>query len=214
MRHRGASSSIAAHYDRLAKHYDRRWQAYIKQTLECALEPLSLTRATRLLDVGCGTGEFERMAIGRFPQLRITGIDVAPQMIAVAREKLADVPQVSFQVAQAEDLPFGQEEFDIVVCASMLHHVREPRQVLQECVRVLRPGGQLALVDWCRDFWHCHLMHRWLQLVDRTYVRMYRLCELQVLVEAQGLSVDTGVRFLVPPYYGMMGLRAVKFAGH
>jgi len=206
-----SSRRVIHHYDRLAQGYDRRWQAYIRQTLEYTLDALRLSGRESTLDVGCGTGEFEHMAIGRFPQLRITGIDVAPQMIAVAREKLADVPRVSFQVAQAEDLPFGQEEFDIVVCANMLHHVREPRQVLQECVRVLRPGGQLALVDWCLDFWHCRLMHRWLQLVDRTYVRMYRMSELQALVEAQGLSVDTGIRFLVPPYYGMMGLQAIKW---
>src|SRR3989338_9483399 len=102
------SVSIAKHYDRLAQRYDRRWRAYVQQTLERALEALTLSGTERVLDVGCGTGEFERMAMERFPQLSITGIDVAPQMIAVARAKFAEAPRVSFQVAQAEGLPFDR----------------------------------------------------------------------------------------------------------
>ena len=135
------STNLVRHYDRLANAYDRRWRTYVRQTLERALDALALSGSERVLDVGCGTGEFERMAMRRFPQLRITGIDAAPRMIAIARDKLADAPGVNFQVAQAEGLPYDQQEFDVVVCANALHHVREPRQVLQECVRVLRPGG-------------------------------------------------------------------------
>ena len=197
-------SRLAQHYDRLANAYDRRWRAYIQQTLERALDVLKLSGRERVLDVGCGTGEFERMAMNRFPQLSITGIDVAPQMIAVARDKLADAPRVSFQVAQAEGLPFDQEEFDVVICANMLHHVREPRWALQECARVLRPSGSCVVVDWCRDFWHCRLMHGWLRLVDRTYVKMLRMAEVRRMAEDLGLRTRKAGRFVAMPLYGMM----------
>jgi ubiquinone/menaquinone biosynthesis C-methylase UbiE len=203
-------SIVIQHYDRLANTYDRRWHGYVRQTLERALAGLTLSGTERILDIGCGTGEFERMVIERFPGLAITGIDVSGRMISVACRKLAGQPQVRFEVARAEALPFGQETFDVVICASVLHHVREPQRVLQECVRVLRPGGKVVLIDWCLDFWHCHLMHSWLRLVDRTYVKMLRLAEVNDMLNDLGLAVDRACRFMAKPLYGIMWCVAEK----
>lgn len=204
---------VAAHYDRLACRYDRRWRRYVRQTLERALDALHVSGSERVLDVGCGTGEFERMALARFPHLTLVGVDLAGGMIAIARRKLAGMSRVSFQVAHAEQLPFGHGTFDVVVCANALHHMRRPRQLLQECARVLRAGGQLILVDWCRDFWHCRLMHAWLRLVDRTYVRMYRLAEGITMLEEAGYLITSARRFLAKPCYGMWWSLANKRQG-
>jgi len=205
------ASAVAERYERLASHYDTRWRGYTERTLRYALDSLQCTGTERVLDVGCGTGELAHLACERWPSITLIGVDVTAAMVAVARRKLRGAPRASFVLARSQALPFGDAQFDAVVCCNMLHHVPDPATMIQECGRVLRQHGVMVLVDWCQDFWHCRLMHGWLRLVDRTYVQMYRLRELQALVEAQGLSVDAGVRFLVPPYYGMMGLRAVKW---
>ena len=205
-----SSSDLTEHYGRLAQQYDHRWRAYIRQTLEAALGALRLRGTEHILDAPCGTGEFMRMAIERFPNVSLTGIDIAPEMIEVARRKLTDCPRVRFQVADIEALPFVPETFDTVVCANVLHQLRHPLRALQECVRVLKPGGRLVVVAWCRDFWHGRLVHGWFRLFDRTYVGMHGLVQLTGMLHEVGLVVDRARRFVAKPYYGMMWCVAEK----
>ena len=210
---RTSSSRTVQRYERLAWQYDRRWSAYTSRTLERLLAVLTLSGTERVLDIGCGTGEFERLAFERFPNLTIVGLDATPAMAAVARQKLVGFPLAHIQLGRADALPFSHECFDVLVSASMLHHVGQVAHVVQESTRVLRPGGQFVVVDWCLDFWHGLLAHYWLRLVDPTYVRMYRLRELQQLFEASGMEVKETARFIAPPLYGMLCINAVKKVG-
>jgi ubiquinone/menaquinone biosynthesis C-methylase UbiE len=98
-----------------------------------------------LLDVGCGTGAmtayFSRC--GR----QCDGIDQSETAIATARRQV-DLPTWKtprFQVAAAEDLPFDNDVFDVVVMASVLQHVDSQHQALTEAWRVLKPGGMLIV---------------------------------------------------------------------
>mgnify|MGYP001563398835 CR=1 FL=1 len=200
------------HFGHLAAHYDHRHHRYNQLTLTQALEALRLSDTARLLDVGCGTGELERLVHARYPSARLVGIDVTPQMLDVAREKFARVPEVAFVFAQAETLPFASGGFDAVVSCNMLHHVRALDVSLRECARVLRPGGQLVLIDWCRDFPHYRLMHYWLRLVKPSYVKMYRARELLDALRAVGCDVHDVHRFFVWPHFGMMRVSAIKRA--
>ena len=204
---------IRRSYERLAPIYDRRWRRYNERTLNAVLAALALSGHERLLDIGCGTGEFERLALRRCPTVTAVGVDLVSSMIDVARMKLHGAANVTFQVGQIESLPFRPGAFDAVVCANMLHHVQDPRQALQECVRVLRPRGQLVLVDWCRDFWCSGLLHAWSRVADRSYVRMYGARELSTLVEHLGARVARIERFWAPPVYGMMLLKALNVGG-
>lgn len=198
------------HFGRLANSYDHRHHRYNQMTLHRALDVLRLSGGESVLDVGCGTGELERLVHERYPQARLVGIDVTPQMLAVAREKFRDVPGMTFLLVQAEALPFAPARFDVVVSCNMLHHVRAVDVALQEWIRVLRPRGQLVIVDWCRDAWHCRLAHYWLRLVKRSYVKMYRAAELVELAASLGLAVEDVSRFFVPPYFGMMRVVATR----
>ena len=201
------------HFGRLAVHYDHRHRHYNQVTLSRAVEALTLPPAGCVLDVGCGTGELMRLVQSHHPQATLVGIDVTPEMMAVAREKFQHAPRVRLCLAEAEALPFAAESFDAVVSCNMLHHVHAIDQLFREWARVLRPQGQLVVVDWSRDFWHCRLAHYWLRLVKRSYVKMYRTAELVACAAPQGLIVERVRRFFVPPYFGMVQLVATKRQG-
>ena len=199
-----ALRSIISRYGRLAAVYDHRWSRYTQQTIEEAIGALGVPEDGCGLDVGCGTGEFVRLAKERWPSTFWAGVDPAPAMLAVARRKCVDTPGVRFLAAGAERLPFVSGIFHAVVSLNVLHHLENPEWFLAECQRVLRPSGLLVLVDWCRDFWHCRLTHGWYRLTDRTYVRMYRLGEMADLLAKAGFVPEGARRFTAFPLYGMM----------
>ncbi|OPF70125.1 SAM-dependent methyltransferase [Streptomyces antioxidans] len=103
--------------------------------------------AKRILDVGCGTGAFLRMAAERFPDAELVGVDHAEGMIEVANEKAAGIDRLSFQVSPAEKLPFADDEFDLVVSTICFHHWLSRREGVAEISRVLSRGGHLAIAD-------------------------------------------------------------------
>jgi ubiquinone/menaquinone biosynthesis C-methylase UbiE len=74
-----------------------------------------------------------------------TGIDLSPGMIELAKNSN---PGIEFRVADVEDLPFAEESFDAVVCNFGLGHFPWPEASVAECVRVLKPGGWIALSWW------------------------------------------------------------------
>ena len=87
---------------------------------DVVLEELERTRPRRLLEVGCGWGELaERM--GRELGCRVVATDQSERMVELARERGVDA-----HVADVQELPFGDGEFDAVVAAWMLYHVPEP----------------------------------------------------------------------------------------
>ena len=83
------------------------------------------------LDVGTGTGEGALRVVRRFPAAKVVGVDVAKEMLAVARQK---APGVRFEEADAASLPFEDSSFDLVTHANMI-------PFFDEVARVLRPGG-------------------------------------------------------------------------
>ncbi len=210
MKSRHVSGTIVSRYGRLAGVYDQRWRRYTQRTAAEAMEALRLPGAGRGLDVGCGTGEFMRRVTGQWPAAFWVGVDLVPAMLAVAQDKCADLQQARFLAAGAERLPFASGVFDAVVSLNMLHHLETPEPFLTECRRILRPGGQLVVVDWCRDFWRCRLAHGWCRLTDRTYVRMYRLGEVAGLLAQAGFVADGTRRFVAAPAYGMMRVCAKR----
>jgi len=105
---------------------------------------LKETGARDVLDVGCGRGALARRLVGE--GLAVTGIDPTPDAIAAAQES---VPEAQFSVAGAEALPFDPGSFDACVFLNSLHHVPVSLmgQALHEALRVLRPGGEVIVVE-------------------------------------------------------------------
>ncbi len=100
-----------------------------------------------VLEVGCGTGVLTRM-LARWPAVAtVVGVDVAPSLLAKARNLAADLPNVTFREADGRSLPSEDEAFDAIVFDSTLTHVPGPERALAEAFRVLRPLGWLAAFD-------------------------------------------------------------------
>ena len=98
----------------------------------------------RVLDVACGTGVLTREAARRAGG-SVTGLDLDPAMLAVAA-RLS--PNIRWQQGNAESLPFPDQSFDAVVSQFGLMFVPDKAQALREMMRVLAPGGRLAVAVW------------------------------------------------------------------
>ena len=107
-----------------------------------------------ILDVGCGTGGVTIPAKQRVGKIgKASGIDPAPEMIALARQKSSRAGlEIDFRLGVIESLPFPDETFDAVTSSLMMHHLPEHVRVkgLAEIRRVLKPGGRLLIADMMR----------------------------------------------------------------
>jgi SAM-dependent methyltransferase len=115
------------------------------------LDRLHVSPGDRALDVGCGTGEdvlAMREAAG--PHGYAVGVDTSKAMITEARHRHGDDHRLSFQVADAQSLPFGPATFDACRSERTLQHTPDPARAVEEMVRVLNAGGRIALMepDW------------------------------------------------------------------
>lgn len=99
------------------------------------------------LDVACGPGTFTRAFASRVKSIR--GIDLTPALLDQARAaaEKAGLPNCVFECGNAETLPYPDKSFDLGICAYAVHHFANPKTVMGELARVMRPGGVVALVD-------------------------------------------------------------------
>lgn len=118
-------------------------QEQVQQTLA----PLPLCPGLTVLDVGCGTGHFTRQIAQRVAPGIVTGIDNDPKVLELAENLAAEegIANVRFVCAEAPQLPQSDNHSDLVFVRLFLHHLRDPHPALEECLRVLRPGGRLAV---------------------------------------------------------------------
>jgi SAM-dependent methyltransferase len=102
----------------------------------------------RVLDAGCGTAYGTEILAGAGAS-EVVGVDIDPGVVEAARGRGG--VDVSFEVADARDLPFTDGTFDVVVCFEVIEHVEDPEAILDELRRVLRPEGLLAVSSPNRD---------------------------------------------------------------
>ena len=120
--------------------------ALFQQWATPLLDTARVDAGKRVLDVACGTGVAAREAVGRVgPTGAVAGIDPAPGMLAVA-QRLA--PSVEWREGVAEDLPFAEQSFDAVVSQFGMMFFADRPKAVREIVRVLKPGGRLAVAVW------------------------------------------------------------------
>ncbi len=145
-------TQVAQHWDRRAAHFDEDFGHSIGSPAERAawdrIFDLVVPSARPLdaLDAGCGTGFLSLELASRGH--RVSGIDFAPAMLAAARRKAAAQRlSVRFEEGDAEQLAFPPGSFDLVISRHVLWTLPHPDAAVDEWIRVLRPGGRLAIVD-------------------------------------------------------------------
>lgn len=194
--------AVRDEYERLAKHYDKRWSRYVTASGQATLARAAVLPGEHVLDVGCGTGALLELLELRQPAASLFGADLAPGMIAAARERLpATVPLV---VADAMRLPVANGSFDVVISNSSFHYWPDPAQALTEIARVLRPDGRVVITDWCADYLSCRLCDIALRLVNRVHRGALRSKALRQLLERSRFSVTALDRYKIDWLWGLM----------
>jgi ubiquinone/menaquinone biosynthesis C-methylase UbiE len=119
---------------------------------DAAFGILGLRPGLRLLDVGCGTGDYLRVMAPLVAPGEAIGIDLSAELVKRA-ELLspADQPNLSFQVADVYELPFPDASFERVTATQVMLHLADPWKAIAELRRVLVPGGRVSIAEWDWD---------------------------------------------------------------
>jgi SAM-dependent methyltransferase len=144
-------------YDRISEGYARWWAPVIAPSALAAIDEVERAidaGATRVLDVGTGTGTLAFSLLERWPRVRVTAIDASGGMIEKARgeaDRLLTAGQrarLDLRVAFADDLGLDDGSIDVAVSSFVLQLVPNRFRALREVHRVLRPGGEFGWVSW------------------------------------------------------------------
>jgi SAM-dependent methyltransferase len=150
---------------------------------EQAIARMHVGPDARVLDVGCGSGWATRLLAKFAANGSVIGIDISDEMIRVARKSSQRFPNVTFEVASAEQLPFKDNEFTHAFSMESLYYYRNIPKALKEIHRVLQPGGLfVAVVDL---YWENEATHQW---IDNLNVPV----ELLSVDDYRSLFIDAG----------------------
>jgi ubiquinone/menaquinone biosynthesis C-methylase UbiE len=154
-------------WDKSAPSYDKQISFFEKIWFTGGREWLGQRVQGQVLEVAIGTG---RNLLHYPADVTITGIELSPAMLAIARQRALDLGrEVDLGEGDAEHLAFDDASFDTVVCAFSLCTIPSPVTALREMRRVLRPGGRLLLVDHIGSAWPPVYAVQW--LLERLTIR-------------------------------------------
>lgn len=130
-------------WQRVAEKYEAAWSSLTRSFIPALLVAVNIRNGVRVLDLACGPGYVAAAceAAGADP----VGVDFSSEMVRIAREQN---PQVEFCEGDAHALDFPDESFDVVINNFGLLHMADPQKVINECARVLCPGGRIGFTVW------------------------------------------------------------------
>src|SRR5262245_46181498 len=150
-------------WDKMAAGYDRQIAFFERIQFGGGREWVCSRATGDILEVAIGTGR----DLPFYPSgSRITGIELSPAMLAIARQRACDLGvDADLREGDAQALPFGDASFDTVVCVLSLCTIPDPARAIAEMARVLRPGGTLLLLDHIGSrWWPVWVVQRFLEL--------------------------------------------------
>ena len=204
------SAAVRSEYAALAARYDRRWAKYVERSLALLRPWIEEASLGAVLDVGCGTAALlPRLSAWSARFDSYTGLDLAPEMLRMARAKSGDAPRIAFVAGSADALPFRAAVFDTAVSASAMHYWDDPVHALAEMRRVLRPGGRLLLLDWQRDPWPMRLADVAMRATGVRYARIWSRAETRDLLRGAGFRIVSETRGSAGGFWRLMVFDAV-----
>ena len=144
----------------------------------------------KILDIGSGTGEVAFLLADKFKGASIRGCDLALGMVRKAINKNR-FPNVNFEVADAESLPYHDSEFDLVVSSTTLQWVEDLKSAFSEAKRVLKPGGYFAFITFGpKTLSELKRSYKSAFDAEATYLHSYRnMREIAVMLKSVGFEV-------------------------
>ena len=148
-----------------------------------------------LIDIACGTGLFLKLIKENYPQVRSTGLDLSPWYLKKARQNLQNFEHIDFIEANAEQVPFKDEQFQIVTSIFMFHELprRVRKKVIQEMVRILAPNGLIIIEDSVQrddkpgmnasleNFPHMYHEPYYLDYIEQDFKTLFKECGLEIV---------------------------------
>ncbi|MGH2618956.1 MAG: class I SAM-dependent methyltransferase [Anaerolineales bacterium] len=128
----------------------------------------------RVLDLGCGTGTLTILAKLTYPNSKVVGLDGDPRILAITRAKAAKAGvEIRLDHGMAFQMPYPDNSFDRVLSSLVLHHLttENKRHALREVLRVLRPGGELHVVDFGKP------NTLWTRVISRIMMRFEQVAD-------------------------------------
>ena len=148
-------TAITPEVDRLKERLKATWMAgdydrfsrYLERGAREFYEHLPHIPGAKLLDVACGSGQLALLAAK--DGLNVSGVDIAKNLVERARSRAQEQGlQIRFEEGDAEALPFGDAEFDVVASLIGAMFAPRPNLVAAELLRVCKPGGLIAMANW------------------------------------------------------------------
>lgn len=144
-----------------------------------------------MLDVSGGTGLLAKLLVEQsysFDHFVIN--DPSEEMLTIARKRLADEPNISFSNYKANELPFEERHFDKIFCLNAFHFYHDQQQVLENFYTLLKPRGQLYLLDWNRTGFFKIVNHLITWGIIQ-YIDTRSLSELERILQKSGFTIQT-----------------------
>lgn len=129
----------AGDFSEVAKH--------IETTAEAFVERLNIQPGMKVLDVACGSGNLAIIASQKGAD--VTGLDIADNLVEAAKSRAGKLGlDIKFEQGDAEDMPYADDSFDIVMTMFGAMFAPRPEVTASELVRVCKPGGTIAMANW------------------------------------------------------------------
>lgn len=192
------NGAAADRWSAVAADWAELWGGFADPARRALIEAAAIGSGTRVLDVGCGSGEFLRVMASRGAE--VVGIDPAPVMLTLARRT---VPDADIRQGDFSALPWPDGSFDVVTAVNALQFADDMVLALREAARVLRPGGRIGIANWADDEWND------LDTIEAAVSRAIgeqptpggeyrRPGGLEALFRQAGLTIDAGGLVAVP----------------
>jgi ubiquinone/menaquinone biosynthesis C-methylase UbiE len=198
-----AKKRVAKRYfDKWALDYDNSILQHIvfKTSHEMLIKEILVNNGgkKKVLDVGCGTGEFVYKLAEYFKKYEVHGIDLSKEMINKASNK-SGFENAKFEIGDVENMPYPDNTYDIITCSHSFHHYPNKDKAMAEMYRILKPNGRVMIVDGCRDVFFGRVIF---DIVERMEKHVYHL----FAEEFRKLFRDTGFNNIVQKRFNFVPL--------
>ncbi len=135
-----------AYFDNVATQWDTMRKGFFSESIrEKAFSVVNIEQGKLCADIGAGTGFVTEGIINK--GLKVIAVDQSEEMLSQMKQKFKDCDLIDYRRGDAENLPIENNTVDFVFANMYLHHVEDPASAIKEMVRILKPGGKIAITD-------------------------------------------------------------------